>query len=269
MGDPAVVKFFQEQVDHEPSNVFCCDCGTAEVPIPAPWASVSFGIYLSIGASGIHRSLGVKTSVVLSTTMDHWKPVHLRMMELGGNRRFNEFLREQGIPDGMPIRKKYRTRAADWYRENLRAMAEETTPPTPLTPGTGHLPGSACGSAEEALLDDIFAVAPQSGMTSGGVSIACRSQGSDGKQAYAGRLNLPDDICTSFSSCSRNSSPVSSNASTASPSEKKRSGLIPLALEVHRTMKGHRTARRLRTTSTGSMVGFGSESCGALTPGAD
>merc|ERR1719324_497398 len=91
-------------------------------------------------------------------------------MELGGNRRFNEFLKAQGVPEDMPIREKYSTRAAQWYRENLRAEAEESELPASLPPGTGHLPAHGSSSSTQQVLDQVFAKAPSSGsMTSGGV----------------------------------------------------------------------------------------------------
>jgi hypothetical protein len=101
--------------------------------------------------------MGVRTSFVQSTAMDAWKPLHLRMMELGGNRRFNDFLRQHGIPEGMPLREKYATRAAAWYRRNLRAEAEGSDAPEPLAENTGHLPEAEC--ATSAVLDRVFAEA--------------------------------------------------------------------------------------------------------------
>merc|ERR1719271_1565533 len=92
--------------------------------------------------------------------MDSWRPLHMRMVELGGNRRFNEFLKAQGVPEDMPIREKYSTRAAQWYRENLKALAEESQPPIPLAPGTGHLPANDSPSSAEILLNQIFVSAP-------------------------------------------------------------------------------------------------------------
>jgi len=152
-------EFFRRQRE-DPANRECCDGGSAE-PL---WASISHGIYLSIEAAGVHRSLGVKVSFVQSTTMDAWTPLHMRMMELGGNQRFTEFLREQGVPEDLPIREKYSTRAAQWYRESLRAAAEDTAPPAPLPPGTGSMPAIAATSGAEvlAVLDRVFAdaVAP-------------------------------------------------------------------------------------------------------------
>jgi len=133
--DPVAADFFEKQRE-DPANCLCFEKSGAK----ALWASISHGIYLGIEAAGAHRSLGVKVSFVQSTALDTWKPVHLRMMELGGNAKFDEFLREHGIDEHLPIQEKYATRAAEWYRENLRAMAEGSIPPELFVPGTGHLP---------------------------------------------------------------------------------------------------------------------------------
>lgn len=163
--DAQAAEFFCEQME-DPDNRVCCDSGAGE----ATWASISHGIYLSISAAGVHRSLGVSSSFVQSTVMDSWKPEHLRMMELGGNRRFSEFMAEQGVPLDMPIRDKYRTRAAKWYRENLLALAEGSEPLEPLPKGTGHLPMDFGCSPAQCHLDKVFAESPKKGsMTSGGV----------------------------------------------------------------------------------------------------
>lgn len=117
-------------------NQVCIDLGT-EGP---QWASVSHGCYISLESSGVHRSLGVHVSFVRSTTMDSWKPSQLKMMELGGNAKLKAFFKEHNVPESMAIAQKYNTRAADWYRKNLRALAEGTDPPSPLPEGEGHLP---------------------------------------------------------------------------------------------------------------------------------
>lgn len=156
MADDEVVEFFQEQMDADELNRVCFDSGSDE-PV---WASVSHGIYISIGAAGIHRSLGVKFSRVQSLEMDAWKPLHLRMMRFGGNRRFGEFLHEHGVPETMPIRAKYTTRAAEWYRLNLVARAHGTASPPPLPAGTGALQADGLPS-EAQLLDTVFAEVPR------------------------------------------------------------------------------------------------------------
>lgn len=132
-------EFFAEQFAKDPANARCADTG-AQMP---EWASVSHGTYISIEASGVHRGLGVRVSRVRSIRIDSWDdPVQLRQMELGGNRRFRDFLRQHGVPDDLPIAEKYSTRAADWYRKSLRARAEGLQPPAALPQGTGALPCS-------------------------------------------------------------------------------------------------------------------------------
>jgi ADP-ribosylation factor GTPase-activating protein 1 len=162
--DPYAAEFFKKQFEDR-DNLSCCDCGSGE----AVWASITHGIYLSIGAAGLHRSLGVHVSRVQSINMDSWKPVHLKMMQLGGNRKFNDFLNEHAIPEDMPIREKYNTRAVEWYRKNLNALAEGLEPLAPLQPGTGHLAVESCPSPESKKLDVVFAEIPcLSSMTIGG-----------------------------------------------------------------------------------------------------
>jgi len=233
MVDSKAVQLFQ-RAREDSANNFCADCGTAG----ADWASVSHGIYLSIGASGIHRSLGVKVSFVQSTTMDALKPVHLRMMELGGNRRFSEFLRSQGVPEGIPLREKYRTRAAEWYRKNLRAQAEESEVPAPLPEGVGHLPSEEFRDSTGAMLDQVFANAPRCGeMTRGGVAVS-RSRAAT-EAAPLSRATSMDALPTT------------------------KGGEFPSwvfrQLDKIIAGKGNRVAEQLSSMSTGSMQGFGPE----------
>lgn len=133
--------FFQQQFE-DSENRKCADTGEAN----PQWASISYGCYISMGSSGKHRGLGVHISFVRSLTMDNWKPAQLNMMALGGNRRLKEFFEEHGIPAHMPIVEKYNTRAAKWYRDNLRALADGKAPPPLLPKGTGHLPAPQASS---------------------------------------------------------------------------------------------------------------------------
>jgi len=69
-----------------PENLVCADC-SAHRPT---WGSTNLGVFLCTQCAGVHRSLGVHISMMLSTRLDDWNHEQLDTMDLLGNTRANE-----------------------------------------------------------------------------------------------------------------------------------------------------------------------------------
>ncbi|CAM6037517.1 unnamed protein product [Sphagnum compactum] len=75
-----------KQLLAQPDNRICADCGA---PDPK-WASTSIGVFICIKCCGVHRSLGVQISKVVSVTLDSWSEDDIAIMEaVGGNAAAN------------------------------------------------------------------------------------------------------------------------------------------------------------------------------------
>jgi hypothetical protein len=74
-------------------NDVCADCGK-----PDPdWADVSFGVFICIDCSGIHRSLGAHITKVKSIGLDQWTEENVQQMADGGNRH-SKAIMEANVP---------------------------------------------------------------------------------------------------------------------------------------------------------------------------
>eukprot|EP01103_Thecamoeba_quadrilineata_P018420 TRINITY_DN699_c0_g1_i1.p1 TRINITY_DN699_c0_g1~~TRINITY_DN699_c0_g1_i1.p1 ORF type:complete len:295 (+),score=54.27 TRINITY_DN699_c0_g1_i1:189-1073(+) len=83
---------------------------------------------ICLTCSGVHRSLGTHLSFVRSLTMDTWTEKQFNIMRVGGNGRFNAYMKEKGISEFTPIREKYNMKQVQAYKDRIKALSDELEP---------------------------------------------------------------------------------------------------------------------------------------------
>lgn len=84
------------QLLSQPGNFECADCHS---PNPT-WASATFGVFICLHCSGVHRNLGTHITLVRSVELDKWTDEQATTMEHVGNTVGNRFW-EARLPKGF------------------------------------------------------------------------------------------------------------------------------------------------------------------------
>ena len=106
-------------------NSKCFDCGTQK----PKWSSINNGIFLCLKCAGIHRNLGVNISLIRSLQIDSWNEKQILFLKKGGNGKLKNFFLEYNITSNNSIDEKYKSKASDYYRKNLRNEVEKELNP--------------------------------------------------------------------------------------------------------------------------------------------
>lgn len=106
----------EEIINSDPKNKACADCKEE----PTTVVSINQGVALCNKCATLHTVLGNGISFLHPMNFE-WDTYLIEFFKKGGNSKFIEFCEKNGISE-LPVDQKYKTKAADYYRRNLKAV---------------------------------------------------------------------------------------------------------------------------------------------------
>ena len=114
-----IKKFKKNSVKCFEENKKCVDCG-AENPSKV---SINNGVIICENCGKEHELLGHSISFIKNIE-DDFDEFLINFIIMGSNTKFKRFLTQENVDLNLPIKSKYKTKAVDFYRKNLKAKTE-------------------------------------------------------------------------------------------------------------------------------------------------
>lgn len=116
---PQVTKFLQELIQQDTYNKFCIDCNRLE----STHANITYGTFVCQECANLHYMFGMDKSYIKPLFGEPWDNYQLKIVQLGGNKRLWDFLKQYNGLEQKPVAAKYKHAAASFYRKKISAEA--------------------------------------------------------------------------------------------------------------------------------------------------
>jgi len=115
-----VTVLLTELLQRDTYNKFCIDCNRNE----SSHANITFGTFICGDCAKIHiQNIGMDKHYVKPIFGDTWDSYQLKMVQIGGNKKLWDFLKQYNGLETKMVQNKYESAAAKYYKKKIAAEA--------------------------------------------------------------------------------------------------------------------------------------------------